>query len=109
MIKILRGTYGRVVSGSVEAMTNKSEPFSLSEKREAELVALGVAEKVDEPVKASKYDGMKMPELREIAASKGIENPHEVKNKKKLVSMIEAAEAQELDDDKALSGLLSEE
>lgn|GEM_PF-3383698 len=114
MIKIIKGTYGRVIDGGVEAMTKGSAPFSLSEKREAELIALGVAEKVDEPVKASKYDGMKMPELREVAAAKGIENAHEVKSRKKLVAMIEDVEGKtttdnEVDDDKALSGLLSED
>lgn len=107
MIKIIKGTYGRMVDGEVEAMTKDSQPFSLSEKREAELVAQGVAVKVDEPVKASKYEGMKMPELRKVAAAKGIDNAHEVKSKKKLVSLIESAP--ELFDEKRNSGLLSEE
>lgn len=52
MIKIIKGTYGRVVNGSVEPMTKGSEPFKLSKAREAELVAAGVAEYVDEPEKA---------------------------------------------------------
>jgi len=46
MIRMIKGTYGRVVNGVVEAMTKHSEPFSLPEAREAELVAAGVAVKV---------------------------------------------------------------
>ncbi|MBO5863122.1 MAG: hypothetical protein J6Q59_02510, partial [Paludibacteraceae bacterium] len=52
MIKIIKGTYGRVINGTVEPMTKGSEPFKLSKAREAELVAAGVAEFVDEPEKA---------------------------------------------------------
>ena len=107
MIKITRGTYGRVVDGEVEAMTKDSQPFSLSEEREAELVALGVAVKVEGPVNVSKYESMKMPDLRKVAAAKGIDNAHEVKSRKKLVSLIESAP--ELFDEKRNSGLLSEE
>lgn len=47
MIRIIKGTYGLKVNGVVEAMTAGSAPFSLSEAREAELVASGVAEKVE--------------------------------------------------------------
>lgn len=49
MIKMVKGTYGLVKNGTVEAMTKNSAPFKLSKKREAELVAAGVAVKVDEP------------------------------------------------------------
>ena len=47
MIKIIKGSYGLKVDGVVTAMRPGSDPFSLSEAREAELVALGVAEKVE--------------------------------------------------------------
>ena len=39
MIRMTKGTYGLVVGGSVEAMTQHSGPFSLSKEREAELLA----------------------------------------------------------------------
>ena len=44
MIRMIKGTYGLMVDGSVEAMTPHSGPFSISKEREAELVAAGVAE-----------------------------------------------------------------
>lgn len=47
MIKMVKGTYGYRVNGSVEAMTKRSGPFSLSEARENELVEAGVAVKVE--------------------------------------------------------------
>lgn len=49
MIKMIRGTYGLLVNGVVEAMTPSSGPFTLPEAREAELVAAGVAAKVEAP------------------------------------------------------------
>lgn len=45
MIRMIKGTYGKVVNGVVEAMTKRSDSFSLPETREDELVALGVAER----------------------------------------------------------------
>ena len=92
MIKIIKGTYGRVVNGAVEAMTKRSAPFSLSERREAELVAAGVAVKVEEPAQAKAYEGMKMAELRALAASLGVD-VSEAKTKKDVIAMLEAAEA----------------
>jgi len=93
MIKMIKGTYGLKVDGVVEAKTPKSEPFSLTEKREAELVTAGVAVKVEEPEKATAYDGMKMAELRKAAAELGID-ASEAKSKKDVIAMIEAAKAQ---------------
>ena len=92
MIKIIKGTYGRVVSGGVEAMTKRSAPFSLSEAREAELVEAGVAVKVEEPAQAKAYAKMKMAELREVASSKGVDVSG-AKTKKEVIAMLEAAEA----------------
>lgn len=68
MIKIIKGTYGRVVDGQVEAMTKHSAPFSISESREAELVAAGVAEYVEEPEQAKKTTRRKSGK-REAAAN----------------------------------------
>lgn len=49
MIKMIKSTYGLLrADGTVAAMTPDSGPFSINEAREAELVALGVAEKVEE-------------------------------------------------------------
>ena len=51
MIRIIKGTYGLEKGGVVRPMTKHSEPFKLSESREAELVAAGVAVYVEEPTK----------------------------------------------------------
>jgi len=102
MIQMIKGTYGRMVNGTVEAMTKRSAPFRLSEKREAELVAAGVAVKVEEPEKAKSYDSMKMAELREVAASMGID-ASDAKYKKDVIALLEAA------DEKQTSGLLDED
>lgn len=74
MIKIIKGTYGRVVNGEVEAMTKHSAPFSLSKTREAELVAAGVAVKVEAPEQEN--EGGKAPKKsksRKAAAAQGVE------------------------------------
>lgn len=94
MIKMIKGTYGRVVNGVVEAMTKGSAPFSLSEAREAELVAAGVAVKVEEPAQANAYDNMKMAELRKVAAAKGVD-VSAAKTKKEVIAKLEAVETPE--------------
>ena len=94
MIKMIKGTYGRVVNGSVEAMTKHSEPFNLPEAREAELVAAGVAAKVDEPTKADAYASMKMTELRKVATAQGVD-VSAAKSKKEVVAILEDAKAKE--------------
>lgn len=91
MIKIIKGTYGRVMNGSVEAMTKRSAPFSLTEAREAELVAAGVAVKV-EKTERKPYEDMKMAELRKAAAALGVD-AGAAKSKKEVIAMLEAAEA----------------
>ena len=91
MIRMIKGTYGKVVNGVVEAMTKRSGSFSLPETREAELVALGVAEKVEnEPDRD--YNHMKMAELRKAAAAMGVD-AGTAKSKKEVIAMLEAAEA----------------
>ena len=109
MIKMIKGTYGRVVNGSVEAMTKLSPPFSLPEAREAELVAAGVAVKVEEPEKGVNYADMKMAELRKVAESLGVD-ASAVKTKKGVIAMIKAAEAPpEPEDGKPYCGLIDED
>lgn len=99
MIQMVKGTYGRVVNGTVEAMTKHSAPFKLSEKREAELVAAGVAVKVEDPAQVEEpgqvdtYAGMKMAELRKLAASLGVDVSG-AKSKREVIAALEAAKAQ---------------
>ena len=89
MIRMIKGTYGKVVNGVVEAMTKRSAPFSLPEAR-AELVTAGVAERV-EPEPERDYNRMKMAELRKAAAAMGV-NAGAAKTKKEVIDMLEAAE-----------------
>lgn len=91
MIRMVKGTYGRVVNGVVEAMTKHSAPFSLSKAREAELVAAGVAVKVEEPTQAKAYDDMDMKELRKAAAALGVD-ASKARSKKAIIDLLEAAE-----------------
>lgn len=91
MIKIIKGTYGHLVNGVVEAKNKNSEPFTLPEEREAELIAAGVAVKVEEPAQESPYADMKMAELRKVAAEKGVEIGA-AKTKKEVIAKLEAAE-----------------
>ena len=94
MIQMVKGTYGRKVNGRVEAMTKHSGPFSLSESREAELVAAGVAVKVEPSDKAKDFNRMKMAELRKAAAAAGADadKTKAAKSKKELIALLEAAE-----------------
>lgn len=112
MIKMIKGTYGLITNGTVEAMNKHSAPFKLSEKREAELVAAGVAVKVEEITQANAYDNMKMAELRKAAEALGVD-ASAAKSKKEVIAILESAEAQvetqEPEEDKLYSGLLEEE
>ena len=94
MIQMVKGTYGRMANGRVEPMTKRSSPFSLSEAREAELVAARVAVKVDEPDKVKDYNRMKMAELRKAAAAAGADadKTKAAKSKKELIALLEAAQ-----------------
>lgn len=93
MIQMMKGTYGRKVNGRVEAMTKHSAPFSLDEARENELVAAGVAVKVNESDNVNDYNRMKMAELRKIAAAVGADatKTKSAKSKKELITLLEAA------------------
>lgn len=109
MIKMVKGTYGRKVNGVVEAMTKHSAPFSLSESREAELVAAGVAVRVEESAQVKTYADMKMAELRKAAAALGVD-ASTARSKKEVIAMLEAAEiTPEPGEDKLHSGLLDED
>lgn len=91
MIKMIKSTYGLVTGGTVVAMTKRSGPFSLSEEREAQLIAAGVAVKVEESEKKYTTD-MKMAELRAAAAALGVDVSG-AKSKKEVIVRLEAAEA----------------
>ena len=91
MIQMIKGTYGRVVNGTVEAMTKRSGPFSLSKARESELVAAGVAVKVNEAAQEENYADMKMAELRKAAAALGVD-VSAAKTKREVIAILEAAE-----------------
>ena len=91
MIQMVKGTYGRMVGGRVEAMTKHSGPFSLTETREAELVKAGVAVKVEPPDNAKNYNTMKMAELRKAAAAAGVD-ASAAKSKKEVIALLEAAD-----------------
>lgn len=94
MIQMVKGTYGRMANGRVEAMTKHSGPFSLTEAREAELVAAGVAVKVETSDKTKDYNRMKVAELRKAAAAAGADaaKVKAAKSKKELIDLLEAAE-----------------
>ena len=98
MIKMIRGAYGLKINGVVEAMTSRPAPFSLTDAREAELVAAGVAVYVQEPGEDPAYSKMKMAELREVAAAYGVD-ASKIRSKKEVIAMIEKAKA------KAVEGL----
>lgn len=107
MIKMIKGTYGREVDGAVEAMTPRSAPFELSEKREAELVAAGVAVKVEKP--KSKYEGMTMAQMREVAAAHDVDVTG-LRARKAMIAALEAAGAPIWpEEEKQYSGLLDED
>lgn len=72
MIKMIKGTYGRMVNGVVEAMTPRSAPFKLPKKREAELVAAGVAVKVEDPVQATAKKADKVLDLDDGKQDSGL-------------------------------------
>ena len=73
-------------------MTSRSAPFSLTDAREAELVAAGVAVYVQEPDENPAYNKMKMAELREAAAAYGVD-ASKIRSKKEVIAMIEDAKA----------------
>jgi hypothetical protein len=93
MIQMIKSTYGLVKNGTVVAMTKHSPPFSLSPDREAELVAVGVAVKVEDPEPtAGSYENLKMSELRRIALTKGVDVSG-ARSKGEVIAILEAAEA----------------
>lgn len=94
MIRMIKGTYGLTANGTVEAMTPSSGPFQVNEEREAELIAAGVAEKVETADAPDPYAGMKMPELREAASALGIDTGS-AKTRKAIIALLEAASGRE--------------
>ena len=61
MIKMIKGNHGVVENGKVVAKDKYSDPFEISEEKEAELIASGFAKKVDAPKNVAKKDDAKKP------------------------------------------------
>ena len=87
MIQIIKGKYGLLENGVVEGITKDSRPIKLTAKREAELVALGVAVFIEETVNYSEYT---VAELRALAKEKGI-TLGSARTKSKIIAVLEAA------------------
>lgn len=83
MIRIISNTtYGFNNGKFIEPKTKESEPFSVNPKREAELVAAGIAEYVDEPIE-------KISRIEEIEVN--IEFTEESLSEKTMNELIEIA------------------
>lgn len=61
MIKMIKGNHGVVENGKVVAKDKYSDPFEISQDKEAELIASGFAKKVDAPKAVAKKDDTKKP------------------------------------------------
>lgn len=120
MIKVISGTVGVFENNRMELKTSKSGPFELDGKREAELVASGIAkyhEQAAAPAQAATSDkipeppagdgkeddakpgaaelpayneGMKLDELKEIAKAYGVD-AEAMRSKAQVVAAIDAA------------------
>jgi hypothetical protein len=122
MIKIVCGVYGHYIDGRVVAKNSDSEPFSLTPRQEAELVAKGVAAFVDEVTEVS-HAGASAPigfdespepdieipeysvdskadELREIGKAYGLHFKVGM-TKADMVSALDAFFAEKIDEDDA--------
>ena len=72
MIKMLKGNHGVVENGKVVAKDKYSDPFAIDPQKEADLIASGFAEKVDDPAKpeAKKEDAVKVATQSKTAEAK---------------------------------------
>lgn len=122
MIKIVCGVYGHYIDGRVVAKNSDSEPFSLTPRQEAELVAKGVAAFVDEVTEVSHAGAsapigfdespesdieipeysvdMKADELREIGKDCGLHFKVGM-TKADMVAALDAFFAEKIDEDDA--------
>lgn len=120
MIKIVCGVYGHYIDGRVVAKNSESEPFSLTPRQEAELVAKGVAAFVDEvaevshagasaPIGFDEQPDIEIPEysidskadeLREIGKAHGLHFKVGM-TKADMVSALDAFFAEKIDEDDA--------
>lgn len=115
MIRIIKGSYGLEAEGIVKAMGPGSEPFTLSKERESELVALGVAEKVDalEPAEISSstdrkevedpYVDKTMAELRREAVERGVD-VKQAKSKREVINALESSDTKQQDNGESDEG-----
>ena len=70
MIKMLKGNHGVIENGKVIAKDKYSDPFEISQDKEAELIASGFAKKVDAPKAVDKKDDTKKPAEEKPADTK---------------------------------------
>lgn len=83
MIKMIKGNHGVVENGKVVAKDKYSDPFEISQDKEAELIASGFAKKVDAPKKAvPKKDDVKKPGETKPADTKTASNTEPKTNDK---------------------------
>lgn len=125
MIKIIKGTYGYRKGKRIIPKTPADDPFTATPEQEQRLVKLGVAVYVEAPAaapeapktpaapKAPEETGagsknvdelpeynidMKLDELKEIAKAYGV-NASDARKKADVIAMIEAAKAENQDED----------
>ena len=111
MIRIISNTtYGFNNGKFIEPKTKDSDPFSVNPKREAELVAAGIAEYVDEAAEPSESDTENinqslsektLNELTEIAKNLGIKQKAGLR-KADLINAILAEDIPELDAEESI-------
>lgn len=111
MIRIISNTtYGFNNGKFIEPKTKDSDPFSVNPKREAELVAAGIAEYVDEAAEQSESDTENinqslsektLNELTEIAKNLGIKQKAGMR-KADLINAILAEDIPELDAEESI-------
>lgn len=115
MIQIIAGTFGYYNGRKVVPITNQDGPKQFDPELEARLVKEGVAKYVEDPestdsagvpapqdpedpADAAEYsEDMKLDELKEIAASYGVDTSA-MRKKADVIAAIEAAKAEQPDD-----------
>ncbi len=83
MIKIIKGTYGYVGKNGIPTpKTSNDEPFSVSAEEEQRLIALGVAEHVDDKAEPKKEEPKVEPKAEPKKAPAKKSNKKKANNKK---------------------------
>lgn len=109
MIQIIKGTFGYYDGRKVRPITEADGPQSFDPELEARLVKKGVAKYVGAPAAQQEDDetgdelpeyneGMKLEELKEIAAAYGVD-ASAMRKKAEVIAAIEAAQQEDDVDD----------